>query len=183
MSKHDPTLEIPGQATREQLVAFAESLRRMADFIETTDAPIHTDALYVDLSAVHTATSFTDEQERRIFESRPRALLRSIRGKVHKVQSGTTMRLERHFDERGDSYVWIGRCRLNWTLAREAVCVAQPTGEMREVKRHGKYVDETQAKALKAALDALTVTEQVPVMTYDCKPILGADEPAEEVAA
>lgn len=180
MSKHTPTVALTGQATREELAAFADRLRALAQFLEDTDAPVMHDALVVDLTAVH-GSNLSDD-DRRIFESRPRALVRSIAGRVDKKMLGETMRLERRFDDDLPEYAWQGTVRIRWVLDREKVCVATPTGETKTVKRYGQYTDAAAAKALHAALDALAVTETVPIVEYDCKPILGADEPAEAAA-
>lgn len=178
MSKHNPPVTVPGQATREELVAFAESLRRLADFVEVTDAPIKSESLYVSITAADSANDFAkDPQARAVFESRPRTLLRSIKGKVDKIENGDTMRLQRRFDTLApDTWSWAGRVGVNWVISRDAVCVATPTGKMQTVKLYGQYTDAETAESLRKALDALTKTEVRPVMEYDCKPILGADE-------
>lgn len=178
MPKHTPKVEVPGQATREELTNFAASLRRLATYLETTDAPIRDSDLVVSITATDSRYMFgADEQARTVFESQPRTLVRAIGGRVEKKQNGEEMVLERRFDH-GDQYAYVGSVRLRWIIARDAVCVAKPTGEFQEVKLYGEYTDPDAAATLKAALDGLTKREMKPVIEYDCEPILGKDEVA-----
>jgi hypothetical protein len=167
-----PNLELPNIATAQERYDFAAGLRRLADWLERTDAPIHRQRLYFDITAI--SSGDFEDTDRRAFESQPKRLIRQIGGRVHKRDSGESMRFVRCFDDHDiDAWDWTGHVRVSWHITREAVCVAKPTGETREVKKYGTYTDAERAKQLRDELDRLVVVETVPVVEYDCKPILG----------
>lgn len=177
MTKHQPKITLAGEATRGERQAFAAALRELADFIATSDAPILRS--YLNLTVRGVVSSALQDQERRVFESRPRALVRAIGGRVKKEvsQHSDDLTLRRRFDKLGGYSFQAGAVSMVWVINREQVCVAKPTGRKRKIKKYGEYTDPEAAKALQVALDRLTATEEVDVVEWDCQPVLGADEP------
>lgn len=167
-----------GALTDERRAQLVKGLRELADFIEDTSAPL-TQWINVDITTGE--YDFYDEDREAWKHIDVKALRRLIGGRVHKEFSGEVLNLVRHFGNGGDESI----VRLRWSLEREQVCEAKPVLDddgnpvMQEVTKYGEYTDAERAAQLRAELSALAVKETVPVVEWDCKPILGADDAPE----
>lgn len=181
MSKHTPNVLEPfsgAYASKDERQAYADGLRRLADWIEETRFPIPKYCVREsDWSAtVDVPSAWIDDES---FIRRAGSAARLIGGRVDKGQSygGGEFTLTRHFG---------GGVVMRYRIAREAVCEARE-----EVVEEEQYVpvDDTEADALRARIEELQKElsekpremRKVPVTktVFDCPPSLLA-KPVEE---
>lgn len=158
-TSHVPNLLEP-VSTAEQRAEYAAGLRALADFVESTEFPIHVYGLRSELTVY---SKWYDDE-----------------GFVRRVGSATRLiggRVEKGADPWEDGAYWLrrafgSRAGFRYVIDRDAVC------ESREVV---DYVDEQvpvneeRAAQLKAELDSLETTTKVVAKTktvFDCPPSL-----------
>jgi len=88
---------------------------------------------------------------------------------VKKDHYGDTVELSVGFGEKG---YWGHPAVYSTRFEREAICTAKVVGT--EERKTYEYTDTERAAALKAELEELRKVELVPVVEYDCAPILKA---------
>lgn len=146
--------------------AFVNSIRELADYLERNPGlPI---SKWAEISLT-TSSSEMDPVDK----TSPTHLLRRMKepGRmVKKEHQSSSILLRVTFGE--DSY-WGPRVSYGCRFDRDTVCTARVVAT-EERKVFGKYVDEEKAAELKQALADLQATELVPVVEYDCAPILKA---------
>jgi hypothetical protein len=166
MPSHIPTLiDRSDCLTPERVAEIAEGLRRLADWVETTEFPLPTTAVFGGALSFDVYSGWYSDQD---FVKRVGTAARLIGGKVDKK----TDPLNPYFELSRD---FGGGVRFRYNLSRDSVCEAREVEVEREVE---VVTDEARAETLQAELAALTTKETRPVtvIEYDCPPSLLAKE-------
>lgn len=184
MPSHVPNVLDPfdgvNYLSREERAEQAAGLRKMADWLETTEFPIPRTVLYSSSwMTFMVAGSWISDKS---FLARPGSAARLIGGKVDKgvADYGTDFWLTREFG---------GGIKFQLTIDREAVCTPRKETRLVEktvpIDRQRAADIEQDIQDLKEkleSLDKVEVTVPTTVTVFDCPPALLPAEKAEATA-